>query len=136
MSVTTANHSNVGGYKARTLGASVQTGQGGAVTVSGSPATSVVTGTDGFLYDVWTYTGAGTFVPANSMLAHVLIVGGGGGSGGGAVGAYANALGSGGGGGGMITVAMPLTGGITYTIAIGAGGVASGASGTPRYGGN
>jgi hypothetical protein len=73
-------------------------------------------GADGYVYH--RFTGSSTFVPSSNISADCLVVAGGGGGG-------AGAVGGGGGAGGLRGLfAQPLTSGTTYTVTVGAAGVA------------
>ena len=97
------------------------TGSTGAVLLAGASlsantgATQTTNGTN----TVFTFTSSGTFTPATTGYASVLIVGGGGGGG--------NSYGGGGGAGGLVYFdanyePMLLTAGTAYTVTVGAGG--------------
>ena len=130
VSVVTANHSNVGGYKARTLGASVQTGsQPGSLdplAVTGTGACVVGTYIDASTatrYAVYRFVATGTVASrSGTVTADWCAVAGGGGGG------SQYFTGAGGAGGYMAGTGVPI-GTTATTIAIGGGG-ASGSSGT------
>lgn len=118
-----------GGFEAGTFLSTVQTGTstaasvvlGGAlgVTTTGSPTHTTVGG-----YEIYKYTGSGTFqITSGTADVEYLVVGGGGAGG-------SSGAGMGGGGaGGFRTGTLPSMATGTYAVTVGAGGVASGASG-------
>ena len=127
MSVATANHSNLGGYKARALGASVQTGtQPGSLdplAVTGTGACVVGTYIDASTstrYAVYRFIATGTVAARKgTVTADWCVLAGGGGGG----------LAAGGGGGGYMAGTGVSIGTTATTITIGGGG-ASGSAGT------
>ena len=92
---------------------------------SGSPVTTTVGS-----YTVYTFTGSTGSItfPSDTTVTYLVVAGGGGGG---------NNGGGGGGGGGLLTGTVKLTGGVSYSITVGAGGAGSGNYGVlkPGYSG-
>ena len=105
----------------------------GAITTTGSP-TIVTTNPQ---YDVYTFTGSGTFVPSTPVVVDYMLVGGGGGGGSAGTVAGTQYYGAGGGAGGIVYqagVTLPAT---SYSVTIGAGGNGGLIASTPaQNGGN
>jgi hypothetical protein len=123
MAVKTATHSNLGGYKAQSINASIQAPTTVVVSTTGSPNVTVYTGdgtngTNGTKYAVYEFIATGSINLSASATVDYLYIAGGGGS----------TYNGGGGAGGYLTGSTTLAAGST-SITVGGGGTA-GASNT------